>query len=66
MRSHRLAQEEVSRPDGSVVIPWCLMTSPPTTEVFFEIEVYFGLKLENVVFFRAGCVVRVVFVRSFR
>ena len=66
MRSHPLAQEEVGRPDGSVIVPWYLMTSTPTTEEFFEIEVYFGLKLENVVFFRAGCVVRVVFVRSFR
>lgn len=65
MRSHQLAQEEVSRPDGMVVIPWYLMASTQTTEEFFEIEVYFGLKLENVVFFRAGCVVRVVFVRSF-
>ncbi len=69
-RLQQVAQEEAGRPEGSVVVPWYIMTSGPTrreTEEFFKTNAYFGLKPENVVFFEQGaCLPRAVFVPSFR
>jgi len=56
-RLQTVAEQHASKPAGSVVIPWYVMTSGPTrkeTESFFEKHSYFGLKQENVVFFEQG------------
>ncbi|KAI9453572.1 nucleotide-diphospho-sugar transferase [Lactarius psammicola] len=56
-RLQQVAQEEAGRPEGSVVVPWYIMTSGPTrreTEEFFKTNAYFGLKPDNVVFFEQG------------
>ncbi|KAH8987335.1 nucleotide-diphospho-sugar transferase [Lactarius hatsudake] len=56
-RLQQVAQEEAGKPEGSVVVPWYIMTSGPTrreTEEFFKTNAYFGLKPENVVFFEQG------------
>jgi UDP-N-acetylglucosamine/UDP-N-acetylgalactosamine diphosphorylase len=56
-RLQQVAQEETSKPVGSVVVPWYIMTSGPTrreTEEFFKTNGYFGLKPENVIFFEQG------------
>jgi UDP-N-acetylglucosamine/UDP-N-acetylgalactosamine diphosphorylase len=64
-RLQQLAQEEAGRPEGSVVVPWYIMTSGPTrreTEGFFKSNAYFGLKPENVIFFEQGTCYAWVFV----
>jgi UDP-N-acetylglucosamine/UDP-N-acetylgalactosamine diphosphorylase len=56
-RLQQVAQEEIGKPVGSVVVPWYIMTSGPTrrdTEQFFKTNGYFGLKPENVIFFEQG------------
>ena len=53
----RVAETECSKPAGSVIIPWYVMTSGPTrrdTEDFFKNSSYFGLDPKNVVFFEQG------------
>ena len=53
----RVAETECSKPAGSVIIPWYVMTSGPTrrdTENFFKKSSYFGLDPKNVVFFEQG------------
>ncbi|CAA7264789.1 unnamed protein product [Cyclocybe aegerita] len=52
-----VAELEGSKPAGSVVVPWYVMTSGPTrrdTEEFFKKNAYFGLNPKNVVFFEQG------------
>ncbi len=56
-RLQQVAQREARKPEGSVVVPWYIMTSGPTrreTEDFFKTNAYFGLKPENVIFFEQG------------
>ena len=69
-RLQHLAEEEAGKPEGSVVVPWYIMTSGPTrreTEDSFKTNGYFGLKPENVVFFEQGvCHARFFFLPSFR
>ena len=57
MRLQVIAAEAYEKPEGSVVIPWYVMTSGPTrpeTEAFFKKNGYFGLDAKNVVFFEQG------------
>ncbi|KAF8527570.1 nucleotide-diphospho-sugar transferase [Hysterangium stoloniferum] len=52
-----LAEETEGKKQGSVVIPWYVMTSGPTrpeTEQFFKKHGYFGLDSKNVIFFEQG------------
>jgi UDP-N-acetylglucosamine/UDP-N-acetylgalactosamine diphosphorylase len=56
-RLQTVAEIESSKPAGSVVIPWYIMTSGPTrrdTEGFFKTNSYFGLDSKNVIFFEQG------------
>lgn len=56
-RLQTVAEQEINKPAGSVVIPWYVMTSGPTrreTEEFFKSNSYFGLKSQNVIFFEQG------------
>ncbi len=56
-RLQRVAEQSEGRPEGSVIIPWYIMTSEPTrkeTEAFFEGKAYFGLRKQDVVFFDQG------------
>ncbi|KAF8971703.1 nucleotide-diphospho-sugar transferase [Flammula alnicola] len=56
-RLQTVAEIENSKPAGSVVIPWYVMTSGPTrrdTEDFFKKNSYFGLDPKNVIFFEQG------------
>ncbi|KAH9486279.1 UDP-N-acetylhexosamine pyrophosphorylase [Psilocybe cubensis] len=56
-RLQTLAESEFSKPAGSVIIPWYVMTSGPTrrdTEDFFKTNGHFGLDPKNVVFFEQG------------
>lgn len=53
----KLAAKKSGQGDGSVVVPWYVMTSGPTrkpTEEFFEKNKYFGLEKENVIIFEQG------------
>lgn len=57
LRLQALAEAHASKPQGSVIVTWFIMTSGPTrkpTEAFFAKNTYFGLKKENVVFFEQG------------
>ncbi|KAF5385397.1 hypothetical protein D9615_001240 [Tricholomella constricta] len=56
-RLQTVAEQEVGKPAGSVVIPWYVMTSGPTrqdTESFFASNSYFGLDPRNVILFEQG------------
>jgi len=56
-RLQQVAEEELSKPSGSVVIPWYVMTSGPTrkpTVDFFARNDYFGLDRSNIIFFEQG------------
>lgn len=59
-RIHRLqtiAAQAHNKAEGSVVIPWYVMTSGPTrpeTEAFFKRNAYFGLDPKNVIIFEQG------------
>jgi UDP-N-acetylglucosamine/UDP-N-acetylgalactosamine diphosphorylase len=56
-RLQTVAETENSKPAGSVVIPWYVMTSGPTrreTEDFFKHNSFFGLDPKNVIFFEQG------------
>lgn len=56
-RLQTVAEKDFSKPAGSVVIPWYVMTSGPTrraTEDFFVKNKYFGLDSSNVIFFEQG------------
>ncbi|KAI0253210.1 UDP-N-acetylglucosamine diphosphorylase [Lactifluus subvellereus] len=56
-RLQQVAQEEMGKPAGSVIVPWYIMTSGPTrreTEDYFKTNAYFGLRPENVIFFEQG------------
>ncbi|KIM47525.1 hypothetical protein M413DRAFT_439192 [Hebeloma cylindrosporum] len=56
-RLQTVAEIECSKPAGSVVIPWYVMTSGPTrraTQDFFKQHYYFGLDSQNVIFFEQG------------
>ena len=57
LRLQSLAGSELGKPEGSVIIPWYIMTSGPTrpaTVAFFEKHEYFGLSKSNVIFFEQG------------
>ncbi|KZV70993.1 nucleotide-diphospho-sugar transferase [Peniophora sp. CONT] len=56
-RLQTLAAQTANKPEGSVIVPWYIMTSGPTrkdTEAFFKQNGYFGLKSENIIFFEQG------------
>ncbi|KDN41162.1 nucleotide-diphospho-sugar transferase [Tilletiaria anomala UBC 951] len=56
-RLQTLAEKAFSKEEGSVVIPWYIMTSGPTrkpTEEFFKERNHFGLEAKNVIFFEQG------------
>jgi UDP-N-acetylglucosamine/UDP-N-acetylgalactosamine diphosphorylase len=56
-RLQTVAEAEIGKPPGSVVIPWYVMTSGPTrheTEEFFINNSYFGLIPNNVILFEQG------------
>ena len=56
-RLQAVAEEEQHKSQGSVIIPWYIMTSGPTrkpTVAFFEKNRYFGLDPKNVIFFEQG------------
>jgi len=56
-RLQTVAESECSKPAGSVIIPWYVMTSGPTrrdTEDFFVKNAFFGLDSKNVIFFNQG------------
>ncbi|KAF2453455.1 nucleotide-diphospho-sugar transferase [Lineolata rhizophorae] len=56
-RVQHLAERRHGKDEGSVVVPWYVMTSGPTrgpTEQFFKENGFFGLKEENVVIFEQG------------
>jgi UDP-N-acetylglucosamine/UDP-N-acetylgalactosamine diphosphorylase len=47
-------QEETGKLEGSVVVPWYIMTNGQTrreSEGYFKSNAYFGLRPENVIFF---------------
>ncbi|KAF8317532.1 UDP-N-acetylglucosamine diphosphorylase [Cantharellus anzutake] len=57
LRLQTLAERELGKPVGSVIVPWYVMTSRPTrpaTVAFFEKHQYFGLSRSNVIFFEQG------------
>ncbi|KAG8986668.1 UDP-N-acetylglucosamine pyrophosphorylase [Tulasnella sp. JGI-2019a] len=56
-RLQTIAEEESGKPQGSVIVPWYIMTSGPTrkpTVAFFEKNHHFGLDAKNVIFFEQG------------
>ncbi|PFH52257.1 hypothetical protein AMATHDRAFT_74318 [Amanita thiersii Skay4041] len=56
-RLQTIAEQEFTKPAGSVIIPWYIMTSSPTrhdTEEFFKKNSYFCLDPQNVIFFEQG------------
>lgn len=56
-RLQTVAESELGKQAGSVVIPWYVMTSGPTrpaTEAFFTKHNYFGLDPSNVIIFEQG------------
>jgi UDP-N-acetylglucosamine/UDP-N-acetylgalactosamine diphosphorylase len=56
-RLQYVAEQQLDKPKGSVVIPWYIMTSGPTrpaTETFFQKHDFFGLKKSNVIIFEQG------------
>ena len=56
-RLQTVAETEFEKEEGSVIIPWYVMTSGPTrpeTEKFFEDNSYFGLCASNVILFEQG------------
>lgn len=66
-RLQEVAELEVGKPKGSVVVPWYIMTSGPTrpeTETFFKKNSYFGLSSKNVIFFEQGVYLHVRVVPS--
>jgi UDP-N-acetylglucosamine/UDP-N-acetylgalactosamine diphosphorylase len=57
LRLQTVAESELGKPKGSVVIPWYVMTSGPTrasTEAFFNTHDFFGLDRKNVIIFEQG------------
>ncbi|KAJ7754929.1 UDP-N-acetylglucosamine diphosphorylase [Mycena maculata] len=56
-RLQTLAEQEFSKPAGTVIIPWYVMTSGPTrgpTADFFAKNSYFGLSPKNIILFEQG------------
>ncbi|THH27672.1 hypothetical protein EUX98_g6513 [Antrodiella citrinella] len=56
-RLQTVAEQATGKSEGSVVIPWYVMTSGPTrpeTEAFFKKNAFFGLDPANVIFFEQG------------
>lgn len=56
-RLQTVAEQELGKPKGSVIIPWYVMTSGPTrpaTEAFFAKQNFFGLDKANVIVFEQG------------
>ena len=56
-RLQTIAAQAHNKPEGSVVIPWYVMTSGPTrpaTEAFFKKNAFFGLDPKNVTIFEQG------------
>lgn len=56
-RLQQVAEQEMQKKPGSVIIPWYIMTSGPTrgpTVAYFEEHAFFGLNKNNVIFFEQG------------
>ncbi|KAJ3772422.1 UDP-N-acetylglucosamine diphosphorylase [Lentinula raphanica] len=56
-RLQTVAEQEFGKKEGTVIVPWYVMTSGPTrrdTEAFFKEHSYFGLSPKNVIFFEQG------------
>ncbi|KAF8336561.1 nucleotide-diphospho-sugar transferase [Cantharellus anzutake] len=57
LRLQTVAEKELGKPEGSVIVSWYIMISGPThpaTVAFFEKHHYFGLPRSNVIFFEQG------------
>ncbi|KAJ3828422.1 UDP-N-acetylglucosamine diphosphorylase [Lentinula raphanica] len=56
-RLQTVAEQEFGKKEGTVIVPWYVMTSGPTrrdTEAFFKEHSYFGLSPKNVILFEQG------------